>query len=137
MAIRDTSATDRPLTKSVHGRLWRRWVPAGALAVAVVLGLGYVVRGGLGAEKAVDRSRLRIAKVERGTLVRDVVADGRVVAANSPTLYAVAAGTIEFKVRPGDKVVKDQTLATVTSPELQSRLLQEQATLAGFEATLG
>ena len=35
MAIRDTSATDRPLTKSVHGRLWRRWVPAGALAVAM------------------------------------------------------------------------------------------------------
>ena len=66
--------------------------------------------------------------------MRDVVADGRVVAANSPTLYAIAAGTVDFHVRPGDKVMRGQSLATIASPELQSRLLQEQATLAGLEA---
>lgn len=137
MAIRDTSAQDRPLTKSVHGKLWRRWLPAGLVAVAVVVGLGYVGRGWLGAEKAVDRSRVRIAKVERGTLVRDVVADGRVVAANSPTLYAIAPGTVDFAVRPGDKVVKGQKLATVSSPELQSKLTQEQTTLAQLETGVG
>jgi len=137
MAIRDTSGQDRVLTKQSGGRPLRRYITAVVVGVVVLGGGGWLVRSWLIANKSVDRSQLRIAKVERGTLVRDVVADGRVVAANSPTLYAVAAGTVEFKVRPGDKVVKDQVLATVTSPELQSRLLQEQATLAALEATLG
>ena len=137
MAIRDTSAQDRPLTKAAHGRPWRRWVSAGLVVVAVLAGLGYVLRNWLQADKSVDRARVRIAKVERGNLVRDVVADGRVVAANSPTLYAVAAGTVDFLVRAGDKVTHGQKLATVASPELQSRLTQEQATLAGLDAGVG
>jgi HlyD family secretion protein len=52
-------------------------------------------------------------------------------------LYAIAAGTVDFHVRPGDTVKRGQSLATVASPELQSRLLQEQATLAGLEAGVG
>lgn len=135
--IRDTSAQDRPLTRSADGRPWRRWLPAALVGLVVLGALGYVARGWLGAEHTIDRSRIRIAKVVRGTLVRDVVADGRVVAANSPTLYAVAGGTVDFHVRPGDKVVRGQSLATITSPELQSRLTQEQATLAGLEASVG
>src|SRR5262245_22538698 len=136
MAIRDTSATDRPLAKSAVGRSWRRWLSRGALVAAVVIGLGYVVRGWLSGERAVDAARVRTARVEIGTLVRDVVADGRVVAANSPTLYAIAAGTVDFHVRAGDTVKHGQSLATIASPELQSRLTQEQATLAALDATV-
>jgi len=109
----------------------------GVVAIACVLGGGYLVRGWLRGERSIDPARLRIAKVERGALVRDVVADGRVVAANSPTLYAIAGGAVDFHVRAGDKVVKGQALATVVSPELQSRLLQEKSTLAGMEAGVG
>ncbi len=135
--IRDTSGTDRPLAKPAIGRWWRRRLSGAAIVIVVLGGLGYVLHNWLGAEKSVDRSRLRIATVERGTLVRDVVADGRVVAANSPTLYAIAAGTVDFHVRAGDKVTLNQSLATIASPELQSRLTQEQATLAGLEASVG
>lgn len=135
--IRDTSGQDRPLSKPAVGRPWRRWLSGGALAIAILAGIGYVVRGWLGAERSADRSRIRIATVERGTLVRDIVSDGRVVAANSPTLYAIAAGTVDFHVRAGDKVTRGQSLATVASPELQSRLTQEQATMAGLEAGVG
>jgi HlyD family secretion protein len=135
--IRDTSAQDRPLEKSSGARPWRRWLSRGVIAVTVVVGLGTVVRGWLGVGRSVDRARIRIAQVTRGTLVRDVVADGHVVAANSPMLYAVAAGMVDFHVRPGDKVVRGQSLATIASPDLQSRLLQEQATLAGLEAGVG
>src|SRR5689334_12202143 len=135
--IRDTSAQDRPLAKSAVARPWRRWVPRIFVIAAALVGAGYVVSGWLGAQRAVDRSRIRIAVVERGTLVRDVVADGRIVAANSPTLYSIAAGTVDFHVRPGDKAVRGQSLATIASPELQSRLTQEQATLAGLEAGVG
>ena len=135
--IRDTSGQDRPLSKPTVARPWRRWLSAAVLVLAALAGVGYVIRGWLGAQGAVDRSRVRIARVERGLLVRDIVADGRVVAANSPTLYAIAAGTVDFHVRPGDKAGKGQVLATVASPELQSRLIQEQATLAGLEAGVG
>jgi HlyD family secretion protein len=135
--IRDTSATDRPLAKPSIARPLRRWLPVVLVAAVVVVGLGAVARKWLGAERAVDASRIRIARVERGTLVRDVVADGKVVAANSPTLYAIAAGTVDFHVRPGDSVKKDQAIATIASPELQARLTQEKATLAGLEAGVG
>lgn len=135
--IRDTSAQDRPLARPSVARPWRRWVARGVIAAVFVAGLGYVLRGWLGAERSIDRARIRIARVERGTLVRDVVADGRVVAANNPTLYAVAAGIVDFHVRPGDRVARGQQLATITSPELESRLAQEQATLAGLEAGVG
>lgn len=135
--IRDTSAQDRPLAKPTVARPWRRWLPGALIAVVVVVGLGTVVRGWLGAERSVDRARIRIAQVARGALVRDVVADGHVVAANSPTLYAIAAGMVDFHARPGDKVTRGQSLATIASPDLQSRLLQEQATLAGLEAGVG
>jgi len=135
--IRDTSGQDRLLSKPAIARPWRRWLSGAAIALAVLGGAGYVVRGWLGAQGSVNRARIRIARVDRGSLVRDVVADGRVVAANSPTLYAIAAGSVDFQVRAGDKVALGQVLATIASPELQSRLTQEQATLAGLEASVG
>jgi HlyD family secretion protein len=135
--IRDTSAQDRPLTKNAVSRPWRRWISLGVVAIACAAFGTLLVRGWLRAEKSFDRSRLRIARVERGTLVRDIVNDGRIVAANSPTLYAIAAGTVDFHVRAGDQVKKGQVLATVNSPDLQSKLAQEQATLAGLEASVG
>jgi HlyD family secretion protein len=135
--IRDTSETDRPLAKPSVGRYWRRRI-SGAVVVLAVIGAGvYVARGWLAGSRAVDASRIRIARVQRGAVVRDVVSDGRVVAANSPSLYAIAAGTVDFHVRAGDKVTRGQSLATIASPDLQSRLLQEQATLAGLEASVG
>jgi HlyD family secretion protein len=135
--IRDTSAQDRPLAKHAVGRSLRRWMWVGLGALAVAAAIVFVARAWLAGDRSVDRSRIRVAKVERGTLVRDVVADGRVVAANSPTLYAIAAGTVELQVQAGDTVVHDQALATIASPELQSQLRQERATLAGLEAEVG
>ncbi|MEO8553220.1 MAG: HlyD family efflux transporter periplasmic adaptor subunit [Kofleriaceae bacterium] len=135
--IRDTSAQDRVLAKPKVSRPLRRWLSTGLVVLGLLGGVLYLVRHWLGATKSVDTSRVRIAKVEKGTLVRDVVADGRVVAANSPTLYAIAAGSVDFHVRAGDKVVRGQAIATISSPELQAKLAQEQATLAGLEAGVG
>jgi HlyD family secretion protein len=134
--IRDTSATDRPLARTVS-RPVRRWIYAGMVAAAVAGGVVWVARRWASAERQVDPARLRIATVTRGKIVRDVVADGRVVAANSPTLYAIAAGTVDYHVQPGDQVTRGQSLATIASPDLQSRLAQEKATLTGLEAEVG
>jgi HlyD family secretion protein len=135
--IREPTATDRPLARAAGSRALRRWLTLGVIASAILAGAVLVAARWLDGARSYDRASVRISEVERGTLVRDVVADGRVVAASSPTLYAIAAGTVELHVQPGDAVTRDQALVTVASPELQSRLAQEQATLAGLEAEAG
>jgi len=132
--IRDTSAQDRVLSSSQTRPAWRRWVWPAAGGALLLVGIAFAARGWLAGTASVDGARLRIAEVTRGDLVRDIAADGRVIAANSPTLYAVAGGVVTLKVVAGDKVTKGQPLAEIDSPELRSKLAQEQTTLAGLEA---
>jgi HlyD family secretion protein len=134
--IRDTSNQDVLVKASTH-RPARRWLIRLAVAAAAFALVALGARRWLLSDRSVDSSRVRIAEVKRGTLVRDIAADGRVVAANNPTLYAIAAGTVQLKVQAGDTVKRGQPLAEVASPELKSRLAQEQATLAGIEAEVG
>jgi HlyD family secretion protein len=135
--IRDTSQQDRPIARIAGRRLRWRLLAAAAALLLLSGALALLAQRWWSGERSVDGSRVRFAAVKRGTLVRDVVADGRVTAANSPTLYAVAAGTIELMVVAGDKVAPGQPLAVLSSPELDSRLAQEQATLAALEAEIG
>ncbi len=132
--IRDTSAQDQSFAPTATPAPWKRWLWPGLAALVVLLAIGFAVRAWLGASRSVDSSRVRIAEVTKGDLVRDIAADGRVIAANSPVLYAISAGTVDLKVVAGDVVKKGQELAVIDSPELRSKLAQEQATLAGLEA---
>jgi HlyD family secretion protein len=125
--LRDTAAQDRPIERP---SLWRRHGKLAAAVLVAVVGLcvllGFWLRySGTGA--SIDRSRLSIATVERGSFVRDIVADGQVVAAVSPTLYANALGTVTLKVHAGDSVSKGQVLSVVESPDLTAKLAQEEA----------
>jgi len=137
MDIRDTSGQDRPVSSAPADATRRKWrTPVfgiGAAGVAVALGV-WLFSGWNAGARSYDAGRLRIAEVARGDLVRDISADGRVIAANNPTLYAIAAGTVSLRVVAGDAVKKDQPLAEIDSPELRSKLAQEQATLASLEA---
>ncbi|WP_411852227.1 efflux RND transporter periplasmic adaptor subunit [Stenotrophomonas sp. LGBM10] len=132
--IRDTSAQDQTLSAAGTPAPWKRWLWPGLAALVVLLAIGFAARAWLGASRSFDSARVRIAEVKRGDLVRDIAADGRVIAANSPVLYAISAGTVDLKVVAGDVVKKGQELAVIDSPELRSKLAQEQATLAGLEA---
>lgn len=133
--IRDTSAQDTRLATGTRASRSRtRWIAGGVAGVAALGLLAWVVSGWSAGGRSFDASRVRIAEVKRGDLVRDLAADGRVIAANSPTLYAIAAGTVAMKVVAGDVVKKDQALAVIDSPELHSKLVQEESTLAGMEA---
>src|SRR6204780_834348 len=130
--LRDTAAQDRPIERP---SLWRRYGKLAAAALVGVAGLCVLLGVWLrysGAGASVNRSRLTVATVERGSFVRDIVADGQVVAAVSPPLYANALGTVTLKVPPGDTVAKDQVLAVVDSPDLTAKLSQEEATLASL-----
>ena len=134
MAIRDTSAQDVEKPADEVSRFKRRR-PAVFLALGLlaIVCMGWLGRSWLSGAQSVSIERLRIAEVTRGDLVRDIAADGRVIAANSPTLYAISAGTVDLKVVAGDTVKGGDLLAEVDSPELRSRLAQEAATLANLE----
>lgn len=136
MGIRDTSGQDQVLAGSGNQRR-RRWLLGGALGLGVVLLAGWLVSSWSAGSRSFDGAGVRIATVTRGDLVRDISADGRVIAANSPILYAIAGGTVTLHVVAGDVVDKDQVLAVIDSPELRSRLAQEEATLASLEAEAG
>jgi len=136
MSIRDTSAQDRPVaTPASHGARKRRgWLLAGGIGLALLLLAAWLLSGWSAGSRSIDAARVRIAEVKRGDLVRDISAEGRVIAANSPTLYAIAGGTVTLHVVAGDVVRKGQALAEIDSPELRSKLAQEEATLASVEA---
>ena len=131
--IRDTAGQDH-LRATPANPNRGRWLAGGIAGVALLALVAWVASGWLGGGRSYDASRLRIATVTRGDLVRDLSADGRVIAANSPTLYAVAAGTVTLQVVAGDKVAKGQALAVIDSPELRSKLVQEESSLASMEA---
>jgi HlyD family secretion protein len=132
--IPDTSGQDTLIASSpTHQAKPRRliWVGAAAVGAALIVAL---LSSWLGSSRSVDISRIRIAEVTRGTLVRDASVNGRVVAAVSPTLYAPASSTVTLKIHAGDKVKKGDVLAVLDSPELSNALAKEQSTLAQLEA---
>lgn len=129
VTLRDTAHQDRLLERPSVWRRHRKLMPViGAAAIGLVVLTASLIHFS-GAQASVDRSRVTIATVERGSFVHDVAADGQVVAAVSPTLYAPAQGIVALKVHAGDTVAKGQVLATVESPDLTAKLSQEEATL--------
>lgn len=132
--IPDTSAQDRPIQAAAQTRSRRTlWLAAGAL-VGLVL-IGWLVSRFFSSERSVvSDSRIRIADVTRGTLVRDAAVNGRVVAAVSPTLYAPAASTVSLKIHAGDAVKKGDVLAVLDSPELRNELQREQSSLEQLDS---
>lgn len=132
--IPDTSGQDRSIAPAPAAGGHRRrllWIGGAAAGLAAIV---FLLSGWLGSSRSVDISRLRIAEVSRGTLVRDASVNGRVVAAVSPTLYAPAASTVTLKINAGDTVKKGDLLAVLDSPDLSNQLAREQSTLAQLEA---
>jgi HlyD family secretion protein len=130
--LRDTSAQDRVIEPKNLFKRHRNIIIAASAAVLALIILGVFLMRYSGAGTSVDRARVSIATVEKGSFVRDIAADGQVVAAVSPTLYANALGTVTLKVHAGDAVTKGQVLAVVDSPDLTAKLSQEEATLVSL-----
>jgi len=131
--VRDTSGQDVLIDPAPGLRRRRRLLLlGGGAAVLLVVIAGLVFNAWMTSKVVVPRARVRIATVTRGSFVRDVAADGTVVVANSPTLVAVAVGTVTFNVVAGDPVTPGEVLATVDSPTLKNELDRERATLDGL-----
>ena len=135
MKIADTSAQDLMLGQT--NRKKRRVVVLGAVVIGIAVSAFIYVADVSMSGLVVERSAIRVATVERNTLVREVVSQGRIVAANSPTLFSPEQGYIDLLVKAGDSVKTDQVLATITSPDLNELLARETANLTRIQADLG
>lgn len=131
--IRDTSGQDAVIAPQP---VWRRKKVVVGVVVAVVLVVVSVVllKAFANTTKSINSSRIKIAQVTRGDLVRDVAVNGRMVAAISPTLYSTAPSTVTLKVKAGDMVKKGDVVAELTSPDLSNLLKREQANYDQLEA---
>jgi len=131
--IRDTSAQDRLVEVKPNRKRRLILLGAGVLVLALLAWLAPGVGRLFSASASVSSSRLAFATVERGPFVRDIAAEGKVVAAVSPTLYATSGGAVTLKVHAGDTVKIGQVLATIVSPELTNKLAQEQSNADAME----
>ncbi|MES1153944.1 MAG: biotin/lipoyl-binding protein, partial [Rhodanobacter sp.] len=131
--IRDTSAQDRLVEVKPNRKRRLILLGAGVLVLALLAWLAPGIGRLFSASASVSSSRLAFATVERGPFVRDIAAEGKVVAAVSPTLYATSGGAVTLKVHAGDTVKIGQVLATIVSPELTNKLAQEQSNADAME----
>jgi len=131
--IRDTSSQDAVIAPP-RAQSAKRRVLIAAGAVALLAVAGALVSTYRGSDQSVSGSRLRIAEVTRGTLVRDASVNGRVVAAISPTLYSTSPSIVTLKVAAGDTVTRGQVLAELESPDLTDELKREKSSYQQLEA---
>jgi len=135
--IPSTTAMDKPVERA-RGRLLRPVLfAAGGGTILVAALLLPAARRWARADRSIEASRVRVGEVVRGDLERDVTAQGRIVAALHPTLFSPAQGIVSLMAKAGSEVKKGQVLATVDSPELKTRLVQERSTLLSLESDLG
>jgi HlyD family secretion protein len=134
-SIRGTGAQDMTVAGKPDRRR-QKLIGAAAGGIALILVFGLLIRGWSATEHTISRERLRIVTVSEGPFVQDVSAQGTVVAAVSPTLFAVAPGNISYQVHAGDSVKAGQVLATLASPSLESEYQRENATLESLDTAL-
>ena len=119
--MRNTSAQDRVITTSQKPFRKAGIVVIMLLAVSTII---YLVLPRFihlfSSDLTVSKEQLRFAKVARGDLQRDISVQGKIIAANSPTLFAPSSGTVSLKIKAGDTVilVGPEVLMTVTDSTL-------------------
>ena len=135
--IRTTSGQDAPIVNDrPHWRRRRWWYIGAGAIVLIIVSLVWLLSQWSDLKNSISTDRLRVVSVTKGHFVRDVAAQGTVIASVNPTLFAVAPGTINYVVHAGDTVTKGQSLATLDSPALGNEYDRERATLDSLNAAL-
>lgn len=127
--MRSTSGQDRVIEQTSIP--YRKTILIVSTALVIVIALVYAwpnLTRLFSADQTISETQLRFAKVQKGDLQRDVSVQGKVIAANSPTLFAPSPGIVSLLIKAGDKVQEGQILATIYSPELTNKLSQEEST---------
>jgi HlyD family secretion protein len=136
--LKDTSGQDIQIEQGgINKSLVIKLVIALALITAFVVFVLPKFTSMFSSDLTIAKERLRFATVIKGNLQRDIGVQGKIVAANSPTLYAKAPGIVSLFIKAGDTVTQGQKLAEIDSPQLRNRYEQELATLEQLELAVG
>ncbi|MCC7032815.1 MAG: efflux RND transporter periplasmic adaptor subunit [Acidobacteria bacterium] len=112
----------------------RKWT-LGAVVLGIVVATAYGVTTANGASTSIDPSRL--ASVERGPMVRSVVATGKVEPITKVEIKSKANGIIERLAVDVDQLVESgQVLAELDKENLRARLREARANLEAARAAL-
>ncbi|TXH96695.1 MAG: HlyD family efflux transporter periplasmic adaptor subunit [Rheinheimera sp.] len=105
-------------------------------AISLLLWGSYQLMFSTGANAAMvlARNEVQTAVVSRGDFVRDLAVQGKVVAANAPTLVSQQDGLVRFVKQPGEAVTIGDLLAVVESPSLENEVKQQQALLLSMQS---
>jgi len=136
MSIKDTSEQDIQIKQSTAPK--KRWLIitlATLITACIIWQVAPSASRWSKAEQSIALDRVRIATITQGDFIRDISVLGRVVAAVSPTVYSPADGTITLMIEAGNDVKQGQILAKLESPELNSRLFQQQTTLESLQSS--
>lgn len=134
--IKGTAAQDVFLTGTFNRKRMKAII-AGCVLVAVSLAYAVPHYAQLfTADLVLREDALRLSTVRRGELVREVVSQGRIVAANSPTLFSPEQGFVDLRVKAGESVENGQLLAVVASPDLKELLDRESSNLERMKIEL-
>lgn len=131
--IKDTSAQDSSV---VQAKSYKKPIIVVATIMSFVALCAQAFMGNEKGAISVDKNTVRIAPVTLATLVRDVSASGKIVAANAPKVYSPERGYVDLRVKAGDNVNKGAMIAIVESPELTNELKQQQSVLARLDGEL-
>jgi len=133
--IRDTSDQDINLAPST--RDWRKnprmWGAIIGLVVLVSLAFPYIKKL-QGASLSVPIEKVRFGTVQRADLIRDVSAQGKIIASVKPVLFSPSPGRVSLHVRAGDSVEEGSLIAQIFSPELISQHQQENSKLESLRS---
>jgi HlyD family secretion protein len=120
--IKDTSGQDTVLEAKSNNK--RKLVILMFILLIVVFATNAFLSSP-SAERSIDRASVQIAQVQIGDLVRDIISNGRIVAANAPQIYSPEQGFVKLNVKAGDEVSIGQIVAILDSPELDNQLKQQ------------
>jgi HlyD family secretion protein len=103
---------------------------AGGVVIVGVLVISAFISKLKPAAPPVERATLWIDTVKKGEMVRSVNAPGTLVPEHIRIIVAITSGRVEtLPVRPGVSVTPDQTILTLSNPDLDLQTLQDQQLL--------
>lgn len=131
--INSTDGQDEVITKVTTKKPWTKLAIIGLAVIVTVWFVLPTLNKWLGSVPSIELKSITKAEVFKGTLIRDIAVNGKLVAANAPTLYSSESGQVSLLAKPGDIVEKNAIVATVSSPELQSIIKQATSKLESLK----
>jgi HlyD family secretion protein len=122
------SSNPNGLTNGKNGKKRRRRIIWGVVVLAVLLAAGFGVKAALSPSHEIDPAKL--ANVERGDLVRVVVATGKIQPLSKAEIKSKASGIVKkIYVDYGDRVKIGQVLAELDKIQLEAVVRESRANL--------